>query len=79
VPETVRDGVNGLLVAGSDGPAMAAGLRTLLSAPEDAARRAARAARDVEAYAWSRITDAYQDCYDDAGAESQRRSQRARA
>jgi glycosyltransferase involved in cell wall biosynthesis len=66
VPETVRDEDNGLLVPGGDAAAMTAGLRRLLADRDGAARRAATAARDVEAYEWARITDLYLDCYDDA-------------
>jgi glycosyltransferase involved in cell wall biosynthesis len=66
VPETVRHGENGLLVAGDDVTAMAVGLRELLGDPNAAGRRVARAARDVDAYSWRQITDQYLDCYDDA-------------
>jgi glycogen(starch) synthase len=68
VPETVVDGRNGLLVDGGDAVSMAAGLQDLLEHPDAAAARAAQAARDVEAYDWSRITDQYQECYDAASA-----------
>jgi glycosyltransferase involved in cell wall biosynthesis len=66
VPETVRHGENGLLVQGDDADSMARGLRTLLDDPEAARARIAQAAVDVELYDWARITDEYQDCYEDA-------------
>jgi glycogen(starch) synthase len=66
VPETVRDGHNGLLVEGDDVAAMARGLQALLADPAAARARRDQAAHDVEAYSWTRITDRYQDCYDDA-------------
>jgi glycogen(starch) synthase len=66
VPETVVDGVNGLLVAGDDPAALAAGLRRLLDDAEGAQARCAQAALDVEAYRWERITDQYEQCYADA-------------
>jgi len=66
VPETVRDGDNGLLVRGDDVQAMAAGLRRLLADPAGAAGRAEQAAQDVVAYDWTRITDQYEQCYVDA-------------
>jgi glycosyltransferase involved in cell wall biosynthesis len=66
VPETVQDGVNGLLVEGGDVNSMANGLHALLAYPDDAKSRAARAAIDVEDYDWSSITDQYQQSYQDA-------------
>jgi glycosyltransferase involved in cell wall biosynthesis len=66
VPETVVDGVNGLLVAGDDVGALADGLRRVLGDPAAAAARAARASQDVESYAWPRIADQYEQCYADA-------------
>jgi glycosyltransferase involved in cell wall biosynthesis len=66
VPETVRDGENGLLVEGGDVAAMAAGLRKLLGDPAGARRRAEQAAEDVRDYDWTRITDQYEQCYADA-------------
>jgi glycosyltransferase involved in cell wall biosynthesis len=68
VPETVRDGENGLLVSGGNAAALADALRDVLDRPEAARRRAERAALDVTAYDWLRIVDAYQDCYADAQA-----------
>jgi glycogen(starch) synthase len=68
VPETVRDGENGLLVSGGNAAALADALRDVLDQPEAARRRAERAALDVTAYDWLRIVDAYQDCYADAQA-----------
>jgi glycosyltransferase involved in cell wall biosynthesis len=66
VPETVRDGENGLLTAADDPEAMAASLRVLLDDPDAAKARAAQASVDVEAYDWRRITDQYEACYADA-------------
>jgi glycosyltransferase involved in cell wall biosynthesis len=65
VPETVRDGVNGLLTD-VDAVAMAASLRTLLDDPAATRTRAAQASEDVENYDWRRITDQYETCYADA-------------
>ncbi|MDT4922226.1 MAG: hypothetical protein QOI15_3128, partial [Pseudonocardiales bacterium] len=65
VPETVRDGVNGLLTD-VDPDAIAKALRVLLDDPDAARGRAARASADVEAYDWWRITDEYEACYADA-------------
>ncbi|MDT4942349.1 MAG: glycogen synthase [Pseudonocardiales bacterium] len=62
VPETVRDGVNGLLTD-VDPDAIAKALRVLLDDPDAARGRAARASADVEAYDWWRITDEYEACY----------------
>ena len=69
VPETVRDGVNGLLTD-VDPDAMAKALRTLLDDPAAARTRAAQASEDVESYDWQRITDQYEACYADALARS---------
>ncbi len=66
VPETVRDGMNGLLTAAGDAEAMAASLRVLLDDPAAAQARAAQASVDVEAYDWRRIADQYEACYADA-------------
>ena len=66
VPETVRDDVNGLLVAGEDVGAMADGLRRLLSDRAGATERARQAALDVRSYAWPTIVDEYERCYADA-------------
>jgi glycosyltransferase involved in cell wall biosynthesis len=66
VPETVRDGSNGLLVPGGDADALAGALRRLLADPGAAAARAEQAARDIDTYAWPRITDEYEACYADA-------------
>jgi glycogen synthase len=66
VPETVVDGVNGLLVDGGDADSLAVGLRAVLERPDKAQARARQAAIDVEAYDWRRITDQYEDCYDTA-------------
>jgi glycogen(starch) synthase len=66
VPETVRDGVNGLLTPAGDAAAMAASLRVLLDDADAARARAAQASLDVEAYDWRRITDQYEQCYADA-------------
>jgi glycosyltransferase involved in cell wall biosynthesis len=68
VPETVRDGENGLLVEGDDVDSMAKGLSELLLHPEAARSRAERAIADVEDYDWSRITDQYLQCYEEASA-----------
>lgn len=65
VPETVRDGVNGLLTE-VDADALAKSLRMLLDDPAAAAKRAAQASVDVEDYDWRRITDQYAACYADA-------------
>jgi glycosyltransferase involved in cell wall biosynthesis len=65
VPETVDDGVNGLLTD-VDAGSMAAALRRLLDEPERAQARAARAAIDVEDYDWRRVTDRFEACYADA-------------
>lgn len=78
VPETVRDGVNGLLVEGDDVDSMAKGLDELLGNPEAARARAAQAGRDVESYDWSRITDEYLRCYEDASARHGRQDSSAR-
>jgi glycosyltransferase involved in cell wall biosynthesis len=64
VPETVRDGDNGLLVPGNDVPGLAAGMHKLLSDSGAARHRAERASRDVEKFAWSGIADAYQLQYE---------------
>jgi glycogen(starch) synthase len=66
VPETVRDGVNGLLVPGGDVDALADGLRRLLRDAPGARKRAAQASRDVLDYAWSAIADQYELCYVEA-------------
>ena len=66
VPETVHHEKNGLLVVGSDVEAMAAGLRRVLSDPESARMRAMQASVDVEEYQWTRITDQYERCYEQA-------------
>jgi glycogen(starch) synthase len=66
VPETVRDGENGLLVDGGSADALAAGLRAMLADPAGARERAGRAAREVERFDWARLADAYDDCYRDA-------------
>ena len=66
VPETVRDGENGLLFDGNDAHSLARGLRMLLADPDAARARAERAAVDVESYDWARITDEYEQCYADA-------------
>lgn len=79
VPETVRDGENGLLVEGDDADSMAKGLRELLQDPEEARVRATQASLDVEAYDWARITDQYLACYDDAFASHRRRGSNAHA
>jgi glycosyltransferase involved in cell wall biosynthesis len=63
VPETVRDGLNGLLVDGVDPAALAAGLRRLLDDEASAKARCAQAAVDVEAYRWDHIADQYVECY----------------
>jgi glycosyltransferase involved in cell wall biosynthesis len=65
VPETVRDGVNGLLTD-TDADSMAKALRALLDDPGAAGARAAQASADVEGYDWRRITDQYEACYSDA-------------
>jgi phosphatidylinositol alpha-mannosyltransferase len=66
VPETVRDGVNGLLTPADDADAMAASLRVLLGDSGAAQARAAQASVDVEAYDWRHIADQYEACYADA-------------
>jgi glycosyltransferase involved in cell wall biosynthesis len=66
VPETVQDGTNGLLVEAGDPGALAKALREVLDDPQAAQARTARAAVDVEAYDWPRITDEYERCYADA-------------
>ena len=68
VPETVRDGSNGLLVEGSSVDALADGLHRTLDHPADARARVAQAALDVQAYDWSQVTERYLDCYRRAGA-----------
>ena len=68
VPETVQHGANGLLVEGDDVHSLAKGLMALLAHPEEAAKRAAQAAIDVQAYDWSRVTEQYLECYEDAFA-----------
>jgi glycosyltransferase involved in cell wall biosynthesis len=65
VPETVRDGLNGLLTE-PDVDSMATALRALLDDPAAARHRAAQASVDVESYDWRRITDQYEACYADA-------------
>jgi glycosyltransferase involved in cell wall biosynthesis len=66
VPETVQDGTNGLLFEAGDPTALAKALREVLDDSQAAQARAARAATDVEAYDWRRITDEYERCYADA-------------
>jgi glycogen(starch) synthase len=73
VPETIRDGENGLLVAGEDVEAVANGLAALLQHPEAGRARAERASADVEGFDWSRIADQYLQCYQDAFAAHRRR------
>lgn len=74
VPETVRDGENGLLVDGDDVSSMAKGLNDLLTHPDAARRRAKQATADVEDYDWSRIAEQYLGCYEDAFASQRLRT-----
>jgi glycosyltransferase involved in cell wall biosynthesis len=64
VPETVKDGGNGLLFRGGDVTSLSQSLALLLENPEAAQTRAVQASKDVEAYDWTRITDLYEDCYE---------------
>lgn len=68
VPETIRDGENGLLVPPADPRALADAISEVVRDPDAAQRRVARAASDVEALDWTRIADRYDDCYAEAKA-----------
>lgn len=64
VPETVRDGVNGLLVDAQSVPALARGLRFTLEDQQATRARVEVASRDVRNYAWSHIASRYTELYE---------------
>ena len=69
IPEVVEDGVNGLLVAPGDAPALAAALRRLVAEPETRARLGREARRRAEAsLSWRSAGRAFEECYAQAAA-----------
>ncbi len=64
--DVVRDGIDGVLVPPGDPQALAEVLRDLYEDPARRARMARAAARDVERFAWPRITAGLMKAYEDA-------------
>lgn len=67
VPEIVDDGATGLLFESGDADGLIAGLTAIISAPTEAARRAARAREFVSQFGWDAIVDAYMGAYAQLG------------
>jgi glycogen(starch) synthase len=68
VSEIVEDGTSGVLVAGEDADALAAGLRLVLTDRDLAARLVDGGRRVAAAHDWPLIAAAYRDVYDRVGA-----------
>ncbi len=68
LPEVVRDGVTGRVVAPGDVAAMTAALESFLAAPDAAAAAGARGREDVlERFTWARVAERCLDAYRELG------------
>jgi phosphatidylinositol alpha-mannosyltransferase len=77
--DVVRDGVDGILVPPANAQALAEALRDLWDEPARRAEMALAAARDVERFAWPRVSAEVMTAYEDAIATPQPEGARARA
>jgi len=68
IPALLRDGESGRLVPARDPSAMARAVDDLLAHPRAAAHAALRARRQVEAYTWAHVRQAWSDLYAAVGA-----------